>query len=343
MNDTLYVSKSELQILLNLFDNPLQVSYPFYDFTLVEGFVQKDGVKLSFHGTSDRFLRNQSQFRGNVDEMPSFNDVLDVLLYSGIITYDNIFSLDSLIEDVSKWPDNRKGVFLPDTNVFYHMFLRNYQRIGDDQIVLVETVGEEINAARSHQLSNTTYRKILNCISRQKEWFTPLQNTLSKKSRRAQYLAYSEYQYYKQHALHTYSGIRKSTKSNDENDQIIVDTAKQIKQNRYSDLYLLTADRGVKDRCDEADVNCILLKIPRTLVTTKCSFNQFNDFISALSRVFGIIKLNSTIIYGDFTGKNQNNYDKHRIDFQYKPVYEKCKKHLQVCRKINDIGIPVGE
>jgi len=115
MTNSLYVGKNELQILLNLFDNPIQVSYPFYDFTLVEGFVQKDVVKLSFHGTSDLFRRNQSQFGGTVDEMPSFDDVLDVLLYSGVITYDNIFRLDSLIEDVSKWPDNRKGVFCPDT------------------------------------------------------------------------------------------------------------------------------------------------------------------------------------------------------------------------------------
>jgi hypothetical protein len=343
MTNSLYVSKNELQILLNLFDNPIQVSYPFYDFNLVEGFVQKDGVKLSFHGTSDLFRRNQSQFAGNIDEMPSFNDVLDILLYSGIITYDNIFRLDSLIEDVSKWPDNRKGVFCPDTNVFYHLFLRNYQRITDDQIVLIETVGEEINAARSHQLSDPTHGQIMNSITRQKEWFTPLQNTLTKKSRRAQYLAYAEYQYYKQHALHTYSGVRKSTHSNDENDQIIVDTAKQIKQNRYPDLYLMTADKGVKDRCDEADVNCILLKIPRTLITTKSTFSQFNDFISALSRVFCLIKINSTIIYGDFSKKNQNNYDKHRIDFQHKPVYDECKKHLHVCRKINEIGIPVGE
>ena len=189
MTNSLYVSKNELQILLNLFDNPIQVSYPFYDFNLVEGFVQKDGVKLSFHGTSDLFRRNQSQFAGNIDEMPSFNDVLDVLLYSGIITYDNIFRLDSLIEDVSKWPDNRKGVFLPDTNVFYHLFLRKYQRITDDQIVLVETVGEEINAARSHQLTNPTYRQIMNSITRQKEWFTPLQNTLTKKIKKSTILS----------------------------------------------------------------------------------------------------------------------------------------------------------
>lgn len=59
--------------------------------------------------------------------------------------------------------------------------------------------------------------------------------------------------------------------------------------------------------------------------------------------LIAFIKLNSTIIYGDFTGKNQNNFDKHRIDFQHKPVYEKCKKHLHVCRKINEIGIPIGE
>jgi len=343
MTNRLYVSKNELQILLNLFDNPIRVSYPFYDFTLVDGFVQKDAVKLSFHGTSDRFRRNQSRFAGTVDEMPSFDDVLDVLLYSGIITYDNIFTLDSLIEDVSKWPDNRKGVFCPDTNVFYHLFLRNYQRINDDQIVLVETVGEEINAARSHQLSDPTYRQIMNSITRQKEWFTPLQNTLTKKSRRAQYLAYAEYQYYQQNALQSYPGVYQSTANNDKNDQIIVDTAKAIQQHRYPDLFLLTADKGVKERCDEDDVSCILLKIPRNLISTKCDHNQFVNLISALSRVFGVIKLNSTIIYGDFSGKNQTNFDKHRIDFQHKPVYDECKKHLHVCRRINEIGIPVGE
>jgi len=66
---------------------------------------------------------------------------------------------------------------------------------------------------------------------------------------------------------------------------------------------MFNAEAVVKELCNKSDEACILLKIPQTLVTTKCSFSQFNNFISALSRVFGLIKINSTIIYGDFSGK----------------------------------------
>jgi hypothetical protein len=70
---------------------------------------------------------------------------------------------------------------------------------------------------------------------------------------------------------------------------------------------MFNADAVVKELCNKSDEACILLKLPRTLITKKSTFSQFNNFISALSGVFGLIKINSSIIYGDFSGKNQQN------------------------------------
>lgn len=343
MKSGLFMTEDELQIVLNLLDSSLKLSYPFYDFDLAKTHVVGDVVKISVSCCESDFRLCQSDFGEYFHEMPCFDDVLDVMLYSGIVSYDNLSELMDLVKNVIHWPSTKKAVFVPDTNLFYHLFFSNYSGFPVEDVVLVSTVEDEITHARHCKLESYDYKKIKGMITRQNDWFDSLGDLLSKNARRAQYLAYNEFYSVKHHALRSYDAVRASVPDNDANDQTIVDTAVDIMENLNPNVFVLTADGGVAERCDKQNVEYVLLDVPRAMKDVECSCDKLRRLISALAHVFGVIKVNSVFMYGDFQERGQETFDKIKVVFQNDELYDTCEKHLKLCRRINDIGIPKGE
>jgi hypothetical protein len=344
MNDTLFLHRDEVQILVNLFTNEtIKITYPFYDFTICTARTIDDTVELKLSCTKNDFRLCQTTYNQHYAEMPGYDDLMTTLFSSGILTYTNQYELDSLMEQVHKWTMPRKAWFTADTNLFYHGFFNTYHHLRPEEIILIDTIGKEIDNAKEHYLPEHVGEEIQSCIKRQQELYTELLNRRTKKSRQARFIALPDYQRLKQQGVQELPSIREPLADNDENDQIIVDTAAALQKQRFPDLFLLTADHGVAERCKQQNLPHILLKVPQFIDTLQATAQQFNNLIYNLARFFGIIKVNNTILYGEFQQQEQRDPTGIMALSQHDKTQKDLQKHINICRNIQKLAIKQGE
>jgi hypothetical protein len=344
MNNPLFLHRDEVQILVNLFtDETIKITYPFYDFTIGTARTIDDSVELKLTCANNDFRLCQTTYNQHYKEMPGYDDLITTLFSSGILTYTNQYELDSLMAQVHRWKIPRKAWFTVDTNLFYHGFFTNYQHLRTDEIILIDTIGKEIDNAKEKYLPEHIGEEIQTCIPRQQELYTELLNRRTKKSRQARFIALPDHQQLIQHGVQDLPSIREPLADNDENDQIIVDTAVALQKERFPDLYLLTADQGVAERCKQQSLNHLLLKVPQFISTLQATAQQFNTLIYNLARIFGIIKMNNTILYGEFQQHEQRDPTGIMALSQHDKTQTELIKHLIICRNIQKLGIKKGE
>jgi hypothetical protein len=341
MNDPLFLHRDEVQILVNLFTDTIKITYPFYDFTLCTARTIDDAVELKLACSQNDFRICQTTYGQHYAEMPEYMDLLTALFSSGILKYTNQYDLDSLMEQVHKWQNPRKAWFTADTNLFYHGFFTNYHHLRPDEIILIDTIGKEIDNAKEKYLPEHIGEEIQSCITRQQVLYTELLKRRTKKSRQARFIAFPDYQRLKQQGIQELPSIREPLADNDENDQIIVDTAVALQKERFPELYLLTADHGVAERCKQQSLNHIFLKVPQFIDTLQASAQQFNNLIYNLARIFGIIKVNNTILYGEFQQTEQRDSNGIMGLSQNEKTQKDLQKHINICRGINELRIPI--
>ena len=337
-----FIDVDELQILLNLLDGSIRVKYPFYDFTMVSATVKDKDIGLEVSCSESDFNLCLSEFGEHQREMPCYDDLIDALFCSGILKYRNHWEIENLIDSIRKWPPGRRACFIPDTNLFYHGFFSNYQKIHANEIILLKTVLDEVNNAQGKKYKDSMGKEIKGKIRFQPELFDEFDNRRRKQSRCAQYIALQEIQKILSEVLDIIDGVSESTYDNDENDAIIVETAKKIFEEGHPDLYLLTADKGLADRCESISLPHIFLQVPRFVEPVNCSYPAFRKLIAMLSYIFGVIKVNTVAIYGEFHKTEMNQGFCLKLVFQNKSLYDDFQKHVHLCRKINELKIPEG-
>ncbi len=65
---------------------------------------------------------------------------------------------------------------------------------------------------------------------------------------------------------------------------------------------------------------------------------RYRDYLlKSLAVVFGFIKLNSIIIFGEFKGKTQ--LDTLKIRFLDEKIFKECQRDLRICRKLLALNI----
>jgi len=339
MNDPVFLHREEVQILVNLFPDTIKITYPFYDFTICNARTIKDAVEINLTCKPNDFRLCQTTYGKHHAEMPGYDDLITTLFSSGILTYTNQYELDSLMDQVHKWQMPRKAWFTADTNLFYHGFFTNYQHLRSDEILLIDTIGKELDNAKEKYLPDHIGEEIQSCITRQQELYTELIARRTKKSRQARFIALPDHQRLKQQGIQEFNGIRQPLADNDENDQIIVETAAALQKERYPELYLLTADQGVAERCNQQHVNHLLLKVPQFIDTLQATAQQFNNLIFNLARIFGVIKMNNTILYGDFQQHEQRDPTGIMALSQHDKTQTELQRHITICRNIQKLGI----
>jgi len=110
-----------------------------------------------------------------------------------------------------------------------------------------------------------------------------------------------------------------------------------LKQYEQALPVLLTADEAITDICNLHDIEHFLFKLPLNQEFDHCTYKQLIKLALNLAGVFGFIKINSTILLGEFRGKrDRNEYKVHLLDDRIRSSLE---NNIEICRKL--IGLKI--
>ncbi|RLI82538.1 hypothetical protein DRP07_05015 [Archaeoglobales archaeon] len=324
MNSEQIITKDELQILLNLIDE-LSMMYPLYShFQLLSAKPEEDSYKL-------KILQGEMDFP-EANEFPSYSDFASCLLSAGVIDYSNLRKFEELVKSYSNM--KKRVYFCPDTNVVYHRFLTNYLDPSKN-ILLVDTVKEEIEASLNHKYSPQQIAELKKEARYQHFLLDEFVNRRMKKSRLA-CIAMKEYRELRKYAIEI-EGVERSTSDKEANDRIIVKTLRRFERDRAALPVLLTADRQMADLCKMEEIEYFFFEVPHAVDAKKCSSKAMLNLIYNLAMVFGVIRLNSVVIFGEFKGKNS--IDNLKLRFLDDNLYQSFDRHLKICRRLMKLGV----
>ncbi len=326
MNEAV-VSNEELQILLNLLDE-VSVMYPLYKhFDIVKAEPEEKGYRLKIMQGEMDF--EEQRFH---EEMPSYSDFLQCLLAAGATHYENRKVFD---ERLKAYRTLGKPLFFsPDTNVLYHRFITN-SPIDLREVLLVNTVRDEIEASLNFKYSPAQINEIKKSARYQQFLLDELVNRRMKRSRLAS-IALAEYRELRRYAVEI-DGMETSTNDKEQNDLIIVKTLRRFEKERAALPVVLTADRQMADLCEAEGIEHFLFTFPHAVDADFCTNRSMLRLIYSLAMVFGVIRLNSVVIFGEFKGKK--GIGELKLRFLDEELWKEFEKHLRICRKLMSLGI----
>lgn len=329
------VKKDELQILFNLFPERLEVKYPIYDFNILEAF-KKDSIKIKLKGTEEQYDKFLSKAGDYSKEFPGFADIRNSFLVAGIMDYKNKPDLIEQLNVYSKIP-NKAPKFCLDTNLLYNRFFSNTKEITGQDIVLIDTVEQELNNAVNKKYESRDIKEMVS-ISNNK-LLNEFHNRRIKGSRQAGNIAILEKNKMLEKGALKIPGIREPAKNSRENDAIIVESVRDYsKKNEHVLPVFITGDDGTIDLCKQMGVSSFKLDTPNDLNELDATPNEFVDLIFSFATIFGAVKVNSITIFGEFKGKSSNEPDTLKLSFHNPGLEAELEKEVVLCRKLNDIG-----
>ncbi|WP_456368923.1 PIN domain-containing protein, partial [Geoglobus sp.] len=293
-----------------------------------------EGYRLSIKQGDVDFERQRSHFDHLAEEVPSYSDFVECLLASGVITYEN---MERFRDMLSSYRSLRKRVyFCPDTNVIYHRFLTASSLVKHGEVMLVETTREEIESSLNFKYTQPTISELKRLAKYQPFLLDEFINRRMKKSRLAAYIAMKEYRELRKHAIEI-EGVEQSTDDREANDFTIVRTLRRFEKERAAMPVLLTADRQMADICEAESIEYFHFTIPHAVDAEFCSCRSLIDLIYSLASVFGVIRLNSVVIFGEFRGKKS--HDELKLRFLDDQLYQDFSRHFRICRRLMGLGI----
>ena len=100
---------------------------------------------------------------------------------------------------------------------------------------------------------------------------------------------------------------------------------------------LLTADRQMADICRAESLEHFHFSIPLAVKADYCDCNSLINLIYNLACVFGVVRLNSIVVFGEFKGKK--GFDELKLRFLDESLYDEFSRHLRICRRLMRLGI----
>ena len=331
------IDLDKLQLLLNIIDNRITVSYPLFQFDFFSAEAHEAGYRLKLTCSETDFNREKSKFGGQFRELPSYSDLRAGLLSSGVIGFTNMKEFKEKLNSYRKLSKDVK--FSLDTNLLYFRFLSNYELIKPSEIVLVTTVGDEIKAKLNYKYSQGLLSSNRSISGLNKELLNELHNKRVKRSRKAAYIALNEYKDILDGVADEVEEVEKSSPDSRNNDIIIVKTLAKFERAGHTLPVLLTADDAVADLCNAEGVEYFKFDQPHKINIAHCSIKQLIALIFNLATVFGFIKINSVIIFGEFRGKSSNHPDELKLLFLNQKLQGKFDMDLRICRRLMELGI----
>ncbi len=333
MNEVV-VSRDELQVLLNMEDE-ISIMYPFFKhFQLLTAKPEGEGYRLKVFAGKYDFDREVEKLDHYAREMPGYPDFLECLLSSGIMEYKNEADFREKLKHYRNL--TKRVYFCPDTNVIYHRFISNSSLFKQNEILLVDTVKEEIESALNFKYSPYQISELKNLVKYQEFLLDEWVNKRMKKSRKAAYIALREYREVRDMAVEI-EGIEKSTSDSEQNDRIIIKSVSRFERERNALPVLLTADTSMVDICELEGVEYFLFECPHVINANCCTAEQMLELVYCLAVVFGVIRLNSTVIFGEFKGKSRR--EELKLRFLDEKKAGKFERDLRICRRLMALGV----
>jgi hypothetical protein len=327
----------ELQILLNMTGPEFSIGYPLYDFDFLRAKVYPEGYRIKVTCDASNFEHQRSRFGVAAKELPSHSDFRGGLLSSGVLPLKN---LEEFKKKLKSYHNLSKDVkFSLDTNLLYYRFISNYRLIKPSEIVLVKTVGGEIKAKLNHKYNPYQISEIKKHARYQKHILDELWNRRKKRSRKAAYIALREYKMIMDGVADEFDEIRRTSGESIDNDKMIVRTLGAFEKEGHTFPVLLTADDSVADLCNAEGLEYFKFDLPHIIEANQSTANQLISLIFNMAVVFGFVKVNSVIIFGEFRGKSSNKPDELKLEFLDKQILNEFKKDLKICRRLLELGI----
>jgi len=329
------VNVDELEVLFNLMDSRLTVSFPLLNLDIASVVRSSDGVFLKLIVTREDLHSSLAGFDEFSSEMPLYSDIRGCLLSSGVLDYANADELRELIGSaVSR--RHFAGVSL-DTNLLYNRFVSNFQMLKENDVILASTLRDEIMHKINRKMDPRVQAGIKNTVRYQKELCDELWNRETKSSRIVRDHALREFTFLKKGGCRIIEGVERSSAEDGENDKIIVRTLADMRRKGKRPPLLITADAAVEAICDLEDVEYFRLHYPDPGDAASCAFGQFRNLVHSMSSVFGAVMIGPVLVLGEYRGKKDP--EDMKLRFQDPRAGEEFSRELGVCRKLNETGI----
>ena len=334
--DSSKIHYEELNVLVNLIpEDKRSIKYPLYDFDLIDVEEAPDGYRLEIRNT-DRFDDRISDFGRLRGEVPNYDDLRSAMMSSGIL---KIANLDQVKEEIERYEKAKNGVrFALDTNMLYHNFVRNHPFIDPKEVVLVDTVKEEIKNMSNKKYSKEQMQALKGYAPRYKELLDELWNRRVKRSRKAS-LALRDWIYLIDNDARVIEAVGESSSEEGVSDQIIVESLKEHDDNISQFTVLLTADDALIDLCKMESLEYIKCDMEHEVGSIDCGYKQLRNLLYDMANTFGFIKFGPVIIYGVYRGYTSNRPDVLKVKTQNNKLHEGLEKELETCRKLKELEI----
>ncbi|OPX68326.1 MAG: hypothetical protein A4E38_01846 [Methanoregulaceae archaeon PtaB.Bin108] len=329
------ITVPEIQVLLNLLKKPVEIKYPLYDFDIMTLRDTASGFVLSGMCTREDFGEASGAFGEFAHDMPSYNDVLQSMLASGIIAYPNMERFRDIVNSIPLM--NKEVVFSLDTNMLYHAFPSRGCILSSDY-VLVDIVQAEIESALNTKYSPHTINQMKRMAPFEGALLEELVNQKTKRSRIAAYTALAEFEKIRSRSQ-VIPGIEQGGPDKEKNDLIIVRTLKDYEKSAFCIMVLLTADANVAELCRAEGIAYHLFEFPHAIDVRECTPSQAVDLISHLAVAFGVVKCGSAFIYGEYRGKGAKKQSM-KVVIRNPDLAEEFERELTLCRTLE--ALPIG-
>lgn len=334
------ISKDEIFVLLNEYalrnEIEINVEYPPLElnlFTLnIANFRITDIVSPKDFDLV-RKKRIQSEFLRR--DLPTHRDLLDVFLSSAILKFENEEEIEKNFKLLKESIRDRTMYVKPffigiDTNIAYYRIIS--RRLNSQfRYVISDIVVDEIDA-RIHtkysgrmlrEFSKLPYSKIL----------MEFANASVKDARKAKNaMTEIDYMTNKLDAFRT--GTKTSTQDKEVRDREIARDYRRFSKEINAEVILLTADKDMVFHASAEEISSIYFKLPHELYVDKVNVASIPYLFYDLVLVFGIVKINNTILLGEWRGKDVDDYFGENIKIYNTDTA--TAKDLAICRGVLD-------
>jgi hypothetical protein len=99
---------------------------------------------------------------------------------------------------------------------------------------------------------------------------------------------------------------------------------------------VLTCDAMLKDVCEAYGIDYFLLELPRRIAAGAATSRMVHKLLENLSNVFGFIKINNMILYGEYRGKHPGELKLVALGQELSP---ELVRDLKICKELATLNI----
>ena len=335
------INRDEIYILLNHYAlqgrTRLTVEYPPFNLKLFTIHLRKMRIEdvvdeKNFESLQKKFGKNEFMRH----DLPNYRDLLDVFISSGIVEFENREEIDENFKLLREASEDRtiyiKPVFIGiDTNIaYYRVISRRF--MNHFKYVISRIVIDEIDSKIHTKYTGRMLRHFQSLPYG--NLVMEFANGSVKDARKAKN-AMNEI-YYLTNRLDAFvTGQGTETKDREIRDREIVESYRKFSDEINAEVVLLTADKDMMFHAQAQQLSAIYYKLPHNLaIDEKIDPRKISYLLYDLTAVFGIVKVNNTIILGEWRGKTSEDYFNERLNvFESDLNYE---KDVKICRGVMD-------